>query len=504
MQGPTRHDHPADPRPHAVVAGGLPDSEKGELVDPTPGASIGAVPDNLPPLPVDGPRMTATDARGSRPAGAGRASTSSADGRLDLDGPAKAVSADASHSDARYSDASQTEASHADAGPADASHTDAGYDEGRPAKASHTDASLDHVSPDGAIAGNNGLASAVSLDAGADGVSLDRGALGRLMPLHLVLSGSGKVLSFGPTIGKLVAGPLAGRPFLDAFAIRRPGHVRTVADLRAHAGQRLFLVQADAPHQAFRGLVVPAGKGGRLLVNLSFGIGVVDAVASHRLTDSDFAPTDLAIELLYLVEAKQLIMGELNALNRRLEGAKKTAEEQALTDTLTGLRNRRALELAFARNASQGTPFALLHIDLDFFKAVNDSLGHAAGDHVLREVAHVLTLQTRKDDTVARVGGDEFVVLYAGDIGPDALGRIANRIVERLSEPVDFEGAPCRVSASIGIVMSQDYARPDLEQMLGDADQALYASKKAGRRQARMFRGDAVTPSPEAEARRPE
>ncbi len=322
-------------------------------------------------------------------------------------------------------------------------------------------------------------------------VDLDAASLGRLMPLHLVVAADGTVLSHGPTVGKLFGqDPLIGRPFLDAFSIRRPGDVSGIEDLRTRTGQRLFLVQSGSPHQTFRGLVVPIAASDRLLVNLSFGIGVVEAVSAHHLTDSDFAPTDLAIELLYLVEAKQLIMTELNGLNRRLEGAKNTAEEQALTDTLTGLRNRRALDLAFGRLAGAGTPFALLHIDLDFFKEVNDSLGHAAGDEVLREVARVLTSETRKSDTVARVGGDEFVILYADLAEIGAISRIANRIVERLSKPVRFEDTTCHVSASIGIAVSETYARPDPEQMLADADQALYASKKAGRRQARLFRSD--------------
>jgi diguanylate cyclase (GGDEF)-like protein len=135
-------------------------------------------------------------------------------------------------------------------------------------------------------------------------------------------------------------------------------------------------------------------------------------------------------------------------------------------------------------------PFGLMHIDLDYFKAVNDTLGHAAGDHVLRQVAQSLLLETRSGDTVARVGGDEFVILFNGLTEPESLSRIANRVVERLSEPSDFQGEVCRISASIGITISTDYLPPEAEQMLSDADTALYASKNAGRGQAQLFRGD--------------
>ena len=170
---------------------------------------------------------------------------------------------------------------------------------------------------------------------------------------------------------------------------------------------------ATARAPGFRGLAVPLDGGG-VLINLSFGMTVVEAVRDHRLTDADFAPTDLAMELLYLVEAKTAVMQELRDMNRRLEGAKTAAEEQALTDTLTGLRNRRAMDMALSRLMLRGTPFGLMHLDLDFFKAVNDTLGHAAGDHVLRQVARVLRVQMRGGDTVARMGGDEFVVAPAG------------------------------------------------------------------------------------------
>jgi diguanylate cyclase (GGDEF)-like protein len=132
-------------------------------------------------------------------------------------------------------------------------------------------------------------------------------------------------------------------------------------------------------------------------------------------------------------------------------------------------------------------PFGLMHIDLDYFKAVNDTLGHAAGDFVLQVVAKVLLSQTRVGDTVARVGGDEFVVVFKDLTDPDKLFNIAKRVVEKLTEPSDFQGQVCRVSASIGITISTDYAQPSADKMLSDADEALYASKNAGRGQAKLF-----------------
>ena len=190
------------------------------------------------------------------------------------------------------------------------------------------------------------------------------------------------------------------------------------------------------------------------------------------------------MELLYLFEANAAVRSELSALNERLEGARSAAEEQALTDTLTGLRNRRAMDIALDAMLADGMPFALLHLDLDFFKAVNDTHGHAAGDHVLRAAASALTSATRTGDTVARVGGDEFVVLLPGQTDALRLQGIADRIIARLEVPIAFEGQICRISGSIGITTTLRFAQASAEAMLADADLALYASKRAGRGRA--------------------
>ncbi|MFT7059858.1 MAG: diguanylate cyclase (GGDEF)-like protein [Pseudorhodobacter sp.] len=319
-------------------------------------------------------------------------------------------------------------------------------------------------------------------------VSIETTAMGRLMPMHLWLSDVGEIQSVGPTLAKVFGGdPIVGKAFFDVFEVRRPGGVLAIDDLRRRAGNRLSVAAYHMGAQPLRGIAQPLPGNDGILINLSFGIGVIDAVSAFELTDADFAVTDLAMELLYLVEAKTAITQELRQLNLRLQGARDIAELQALTDMLTGLRNRRGLDLSLEAAINQGQEFGLMHIDLDFFKAVNDSLGHAAGDHVLREVARSLLEETRKTDTVARVGGDEFVLLFSTLTDSRALTRIATRIVKRLSEPMEYDGKSCRISASIGITVSTDYKVPVPEQMLSDADQALYASKNAGRGQARLF-----------------
>ena len=333
---------------------------------------------------------------------------------------------------------------------------------------------------------------------------LDTAALGRLMPLYLWLGPDGRIRGAGATLGKLFPGtPLIGRELMDLFALQRPRNLDGVADLAAQAGTRIKLTQRAAPHTSFRGLAVPLAPADGIMLNLSFGIAISDAVREHRLTDSDFAPTDLAIEMLYLVEAKSAVLDELRDLNRRLGEAKAAAEQQALTDTLTGLDNRRALDRALAEAVRARRPFGLMHLDLDYFKAVNDTFGHAAGDHVLARVAAILGEETRTADRIARVGGDEFVVMLPGLTDPKAVERVAARILARLEAPIDYNGAPCRIAASIGITSTDFYPAPEPDRLLSDADRALYAAKRAGRGRVTVFDDGLAGDAPRSEAARP-
>ena len=316
-------------------------------------------------------------------------------------------------------------------------------------------------------------------------VVLGAAALGLLMPMHLVLDAGGLIRGAGPTLAKLLpGGGLPGQPFFDLFDVRRPGRITGMADLAARTGERLTLVLRGGGGQGFRGVALPLEGGGGLILNLSFGIGVIEAVRAHGLTDADFAATDLALELLYLVEAKSAVTAELRELNLRLQGAKLAAEAQALSDPLTGLRNRRGLDAALRAVVSAWQPFALMHLDLDHFKAVNDTHGHAAGDHVLRRVARILSEETRGGDTVARTGGDEFVLLLPGLTDRTALARLSGRLVLRLAEPMAWSDTTCAVSASIGIALGPAETTAALHDA---ADRALYASKHAGRNCAHLW-----------------
>ena len=327
----------------------------------------------------------------------------------------------------------------------------------------------------------------------ADGATLSDAALAQMMPMFLRLDAEGTVRSVGPTLCKLLlpSDPV-GRPVTRVIDLRRPRRIRGGADLAELAGARLAAVLCDRPDVDLRGTVVPLAGGG-LLLDLALGIGAVAAVGGLNLTVTDFAATDQTSDILYLVEANSAVMAAWRRLNHRLEGDKIAAEVRAETDPLTGLKNRRALELALSQLTAGDLhrAVALMQVDLDRFKLVNDTLGHAAGDRVLKHVATVLMAETRSIDLAARVGGDEFLLLLRDSPGLEKLCAIADRIIAALERPVEFDGAPCMVSASVGIALSSLYDRPDPDRMLGDVDKALYAAKHAGRGRFSVHRPDA-------------
>ena len=308
-----------------------------------------------------------------------------------------------------------------------------------------------------------------------------------LCPMHVALDAQGIIMHAGPTTRKLCAdAPLEGRAFLDAFRVMRPRGISTLAKLLGARHVKLHIQLNGAPPARLKGVLVQ-NPDGSAIVNLSFGISILDGVRDYALTNADFAATDLAIEMLYLVEAKSAAMEASRKLNLRLQGAKDVAEEQAYTDTLTGLKNRRALDRKLEQLLAANTQFAVMHIDLDYFKAVNDTLGHAAGDHVLQVVAQAMLEETRASDTVARVGGDEFTVLLPQVADLDVLERVGRRIIDRIEVPIPFNGELCNISASIGTVWIQSSKVATRETVLEDADIALYASKNKGRARQTLY-----------------
>ncbi|MEM9519599.1 MAG: EAL domain-containing protein [Actinomycetota bacterium] len=164
-------------------------------------------------------------------------------------------------------------------------------------------------------------------------------------------------------------------------------------------------------------------------------------------------------------------------------------QQRALHDALTGLPNRALLldrlEHALAHAARSQTCTAALFIDVDGFKQVNDSLGHGSGDMLLQEVATRIQASARTDDTVARFGGDEFVVLCEALASPTDAVELAERVRQSLTRPIQLAGTPITVTMSVGVAVAR--AGDSAEAVIRDADLALYEAKSQGRNRSVMF-----------------
>jgi diguanylate cyclase (GGDEF)-like protein len=200
-----------------------------------------------------------------------------------------------------------------------------------------------------------------------------------------------------------------------------------------------------------------------------------------------------ALALLIAGIMLSVLLGVLARALNRLSRNTAESRHQALHDALTGLPNRALImdrvDQLLSRNRRNGTSGAALFVDIDEFKNVNDSLGHEAGDQLIRAVAARLTASLRNADTVGRMGGDEFVILVDG--GPGALGpeRVAERLLEVLREPFELDSTPrpLQASASVGVAIGDRGAAADL---LRDADLALYRAKAAGKGCYAIFHPD--------------
>jgi diguanylate cyclase (GGDEF)-like protein/PAS domain S-box-containing protein len=173
--------------------------------------------------------------------------------------------------------------------------------------------------------------------------------------------------------------------------------------------------------------------------------------------------------------------------------ARKEAEvrlaHQALHDHLTGLPNRVLLrdhlQLAGFRARRNGTHLAVLFVDVDDFKEVNDTLGHVVGDKVLMEIAARLTGCLRETDTAARLGGDEFVLLCEDLRDPPGVGAVVTRVLDALAPPITVAGRQIRVTASVGVTTDAGVATP--EELIGEADTAMYRAKTNGKNRHQVF-----------------
>ncbi|MCM2314551.1 MAG: sensor domain-containing diguanylate cyclase, partial [Thermoanaerobaculia bacterium] len=189
------------------------------------------------------------------------------------------------------------------------------------------------------------------------------------------------------------------------------------------------------------------------------------------------------------------VEGTVLDITERKDAEAKIAH-QAHHDPLTGLCNRAyfidQLEQSMALARRQGTSLGLLYIDLDEFKPINDTLGHAAGDALLQEVASRLSRGLRRTDVVGRMGGDEFILLLNSLKHDDDAAIVAAKTLETLAEPVEHAGRTLRITASIGAAIFPRDA-DETDSFIAAADRAMYTAKNAGKNRYSVSPGRAAT-----------
>ena len=219
----------------------------------------------------------------------------------------------------------------------------------------------------------------------------------------------------------------------------------------------------------------------------------VTAHPAHKLRALQWGAKDFISKPFDLAEVLMRVrnMLEVRLLHEAARNQGKMLESLALKDPLTGLANRRLLaermSMALVHARRNKSTMALVYLDLDGFKQINNTLGHGAGDALLKMVAGRLVATVREEDTVARLGGDEFIMALWNVTGTDDAAKVALKVVEAVSQPYGIEGHTVRITTSAGIAIYPVHGE-DADTLMKSADLALYEAKRAGKNAYRICR----------------
>lgn len=205
--------------------------------------------------------------------------------------------------------------------------------------------------------------------------------------------------------------------------------------------------------------------------------------------DGQRRETEIAVSMIDGATSTQILVVMVDITARK--NTEQAIQHLALHDALTGLSNRTLLfdrlDGAIAAARRRGTSFALFFLDLDDFKPINDELGHDAGDLVLKTVALRLQDSVRESDMVARVGGDEFVLVLQDVHGRNDAMSVAEKTIAALSKPINIDNGLCEVGATLGIALYPEHGE-DADTLLRHADAAMYAAKRLGKNRCLVWR----------------
>jgi len=305
--------------------------------------------------------------------------------------------------------------------------------------------------------------------------------LDRLFPFHIVLDLDGDlpIARAGEALRRWIAHDLSGDSFTDVFTVLRPAI--TILDQANLVAKRdaVFVLGVNDHFAKLRGQMLLVGPGRAIFLG-SPVLTSASKVEDLGLAMSDFAPHDATVDLIVLQRFAEMQLSDLEDKAAELSEAQRVRDqlsESASTDSLTGLANRRAFWDRCGRELTDGTELALLFIDVDRFKAVNDVHGHGTGDAVLRWIGRCLSAAVRPVDLVARLGGDEFAVLLT-NVDREGTAVIVDRIQAAVNEPTEIGGHSATTSLSIGVVHRT--ANETVDDLLQDADAAMYEGRQRG------------------------
>jgi len=278
--------------------------------------------------------------------------------------------------------------------------------------------------------------------------------------------------------------------------LREAGYLRITSTMDPHAVCELH--RANHYDLILLDLQMPGMDGFQVMTGLKeietegyVPILVLTAQPGHKLRALASGAKDFISKPFDLVEVKTRIhnMLEVRLLYKQLEQYNRTLESMALHDALTGLPNRRLLidrlSLAIAHARRNQSAMAVMYLDLDGFKKINDTLGHDAGDTLLNMVAARLVAAVRQEDTVARLGGDEFVIVLWELLHADGVAKLVSKVIQAVSQTYSIQDRCVSMTVSVGVGIYPLHGE-DVETLMKSADLALYEAKRTGKNDYRI------------------